>query len=112
MAKKTTAKRNTKKTKVLENGLVLREEDMTIRWLSAEKKVENPEYLEIPEGILAIEEETFRRNHSLKRVILPKSLKHIGSGAFAHCRNLTRIELHDGLTKNGKSPADKKSSAG
>lgn len=97
MAKKTTAKRNTKKTKVLENGLVLREEDMTIRWLSAEKKVENPEYLEIPEGILAIEEEAFRRNHSLKRVILPKSLKHIGSGAFAHCRNLTRIELHDGL---------------
>lgn len=120
MTKKTTAKRNTKKTKVLENGLVLREEDMTILWLSAEKKMENPEYLEIPEGVLAIEEEAFRRNHSLKRVILPKSLKHIGSnafydcielkeisipegvevledGAFAYCRNLTRIELHDGL---------------
>lgn len=82
--------------------------------------MENPEYLEIPEGVLAIEEEAFRRNHSLKRVILPKSLKHIGSnafydcielkeisipegvevledGAFAYCRNLTRIELHDGL---------------
>ena len=57
MAKKTTAKRNTKKTKVLENGLVLREEYMTILWLSAEKKMENPEYLEIPEGVLAIEEE-------------------------------------------------------
>ena len=120
MAKKTTVKKNKENTKVLENGLVLREKDMTILWLSAEKKMENPEYLEIPEGVLAIEEEAFQKNNSLKRVILPKSLKRIGrfafdacseleeisipegvevleDGIFAYCKNLTKIELHEGL---------------
>ena len=135
MAKKITAKINTKDVKVLENGLVLREEDMAILGLSEKKRLENPEYLEIPEGVLAIEEGAFQKNNRLKRVILPKSLKRIGShafhacseleeisipewveileyGVFTYCKNLTKIELHDGLTKNGKSPADKKSSAG
>lgn len=79
MAKKTTAKRNTKKTKVLENGLVLREEDMTILGLSEEERKKNPECIEIPEGVLAIKEEAFQNNHELKRVILPESLKQIGS---------------------------------
>ena len=37
MAKKTTVKKNKENTKVLENGLVLREKDMTILWLSAKK---------------------------------------------------------------------------
>lgn len=120
MAKKTTAKKNKENVKILENGLVLSEEDMTILGLSEEKRREKPKYLEIPEGILTIKEEAFRKNHSLKRVILPKSLKRIGSnafydcselkeisipegvevlelGAFAYCKNLTKIELHEGL---------------
>lgn len=58
--------------------------------------MENPEYLEIPEGVLAIEEEAFRRNHSLKRVILPKSLKHIGSNAFYDCIELKEISIPEG----------------
>lgn len=120
MAKKITAKINTKDVKVLENGLVLREEDMAILGLSEKKRLENPEYLEIPEGVLAIEEGAFQKNNRLKRVILPKSLKRIGShafhacseleeisipewveileyGVFTYCKNLTKIELHDGL---------------
>ena len=120
MAKKITAKRNTKNVKVLENGLVLREEDMAILGLSEKKRLENPEYLEIPEGVLAIEECAFQENNSLKHVTLPKSLKRIGrfafnvcreleeisipegveileDRAFTYCKNLTKIELHEGL---------------
>ena len=97
MAKKTTAKKNKENVKILENGLVLSEEDMTILGLSEEKRREKPKYLEIPEGVLTIKEEAFRKNHSLKRVILPKSLKRIGSNAFYDCSELKEISIPEGV---------------
>lgn len=116
---KTTAKKNKENGKILENGLVLREEDMTITGCIS-YMMKNPECLEIPEGVLAIEGAAFKKYDILKRVILPKSLKRIGShafcgcsglkeisipegvevlecGAFKYCENLTEIELHEGL---------------
>lgn len=45
MAKKTTAKKNKENVKILENGLVLSEEDMTILGLSEEKRRKNQSIL-------------------------------------------------------------------
>lgn len=47
--------------------------------------------LEIPEGVVEIGDFAFRGNTVIRELVLPASLRRIGCGAFASCRNLEKI---------------------
>ena len=54
----------------------------------------------IPEGIEEIDKEVFSGS-SIKKIILPQSLKKIGDYAFSKCRELKEILLPDELEEIG-----------
>jgi len=56
-------------------------------------------YLEIPEGIKAIDYGAFTDCSNIVNVILPKSLEVIGSRAFENCRNLKTVVIPDGVKR-------------
>ena len=60
------------------------------------------EILYIPEGVESISGYAFYQNQSIKKVILPKTLKYIGQACFFHCENLEEIEFHGKLEWIGK----------
>lgn len=51
----------------------------------------------IPEGVTKIEDNIELFDMDLKKVILPKTMKIIGSYAFSACNQLTKIEMNEGL---------------
>ncbi len=53
----------------------------------------------IPEGIERIYPETYRGQEKIKRVILPRSLKVIGEGAFRDCKALVEVVFGDALVE-------------
>lgn len=53
--------------------------------------------LTIPEGVGEIEERAFENNLEIAEVYFPKSLRIIGYGAFRGCKNLSYIDISDGL---------------
>ena len=67
------------------------------------------ESVRIPEGVEAIEGDMVGRNISgafayctnLKKVVLPESLRSIGSNAFAVCKKLEEINIPQSVTKIG-----------
>ncbi len=50
----------------------------------------------IPEGVTTIEPNLFRGSY-ISKIVLPRSLKKIGHGAFESCKNLKEIVLPDGI---------------
>ena len=56
--------------------------------------------IEIPEGMTVIDNGAFKNNTKLKEVILPSTLKRIGSSAFEGT-SLAKVELPSGLTYIG-----------
>lgn len=54
----------------------------------------------VPEGIVKIGRGAFSRT-GIKEVVLPSTLKEIGSDAFEHCWRLSKITLPDGLERIG-----------
>ena len=59
----------------------------------------NDEYVEIPEGIVEIEERrglegVFFKNETIKTVSIPKSMKRIGAFAFRQCVSLETVIFH------------------
>ena len=53
----------------------------------------------IPDGVTEIEYATFFNCKNLKRIILPKSIRKIGDGAFGYCTSLEEIKIPDGVTE-------------
>ncbi len=51
--------------------------------------------------VTAIDRETFMGNRELESVIIPKSVKTIGNGAFAQCYSLKNVVLPPALTEIG-----------
>ena len=58
--------------------------------------------IEIPEGMTVIDSNAFKNNTKLKEVILPSTLKSIGTSAFEGT-SLSKIELPSSLTYIGKN---------
>lgn len=57
----------------------------------------NGETVTIPEGVVYVPCSLFEGNTSIKKVILPKSLKVISERAFANCTNLTMVKGTENL---------------
>ncbi len=55
----------------------------------------------IPEGVMQIEDSSFRGNDYLVKAVFPESLKVIGSSAFADCRYLQELILPESLESIG-----------
>lgn len=56
----------------------------------------------IPEGVIAIEDDAFRKKPMLTNVMLPSSLRSIGKHAFAECSSLQCVTVREGLTDIGE----------
>ena len=52
----------------------------------------------IPEGVTAIEENAFEGCVDLTTITFPGTMKHIGRGAFVHCKNLKNVVLPDSIS--------------
>ena len=71
-----------------------------VSWEGDEETVQIPDKIQgVP--VTFIGKETFK-GRSMKKVMLPATLKRIGSNAFAECRNLQEIEFPEGLEQIGK----------
>ena len=55
----------------------------------------------VPEGVTAIGEKAFLKNHFIQTVVLPDGLKTIGNRAFSDCDKLTSINLPWSVTEIG-----------
>ena len=53
---------------------------------------------EIPEGVETIGDDSFENCKSIRKVILPTTMKTIESGAFTSAANLEEVVLNEGLT--------------
>ena len=51
----------------------------------------------IPAGTREIFDMAFQENPQMIRVVLPDSVRKVGSRAFAGCENLREVHLNDGL---------------
>lgn len=56
-------------------------------------------HVELPHGLIAIEDHTFARCTSLALVKIPDSVRVIGDGAFAYCEALTGVKLPKALVE-------------
>ena len=58
-------------------------------------------HLEIPDGIIAINDGAFFGCHSLIEIVLPNSVTTIGDHAFSNCLNLQNISFSNNITNIG-----------
>lgn len=77
-------------TFTLVDGILFSKDQKTIVFCPAKKTFENGVYT-VPSGVERIEDHAFYNNSSLRKVILPTSLKEIGKAPFYVC-NLHEIE--------------------
>lgn len=56
----------------------------------------------IPEGVISVENESFKENKKIKAVRCPSTLKSIGNNAFNGCTNLSKADLNKGLKTIGE----------
>lgn len=117
MAKKSAT---TAKTKTLQGGLILREDDMTIIGVQEDTPEKELEHVVIPEGVkkigqeafldqksmvsikfpeslVRIDEMAFHNCYGLKEIVFPKNVESIGKYAFLSCEKLKKAELNEGL---------------
>ena len=59
-------------------------------------------HVQIPEGVIRIDNEAFKDNQKIEAVALPKSLKEIGDSAFECCSKLLTINIPENVTDIGK----------
>lgn len=55
----------------------------------------------VPEGVHTIAQDAFKACISLKKIVLPHSLRHIMPRAFKGCRNLSEFEIPEGVSDIG-----------
>lgn len=117
MAKKSAT---TAKTKTIQGGLILREDDMTIIGVQEDTPEKELEHVVIPEGVkkigqeafldqksmvsikfpeslVRIDEMAFHNCYGLKEIVFPKNVESIGKYAFLSCEKLKKAELNEGL---------------
>lgn len=61
-------------------------------------KLEQVEFVKVPDGVVSIGARAFARSSSLKGVELPEGLASIGEWAFFYCTSLESIGMKEGLT--------------
>lgn len=61
----------------------------------------NYKFSEFPEGLVSIGDYAFKRTYFTKEIVIPSSVRHIGTGAFAGCPSLTKVEIKEGVTTIG-----------
>ena len=59
-------------------------------------------HVQIPEGVIRIDNEAFKDNQKIEAVVLPESLKEIGDSAFECCSKLLTINIPENVTDIGK----------
>ena len=59
-------------------------------------------HVQIPEGVIRIDNEAFKDNQKIEAVVLPTSLKEIGDSAFECCSKLLTINIPENVTDIGK----------
>lgn len=77
--------------------------------IQAKDRVVVSEYVEIEKQrylVVKMNEAAFKKNLRITSVILPKSIREIGTGAFRGCANLSRIEFPDGSYTIGDDAFD------
>lgn len=117
MAKKSA---KTIEVKVLQGGLILREDDMTIIGVQEDTPEKELEHVVIPEGVkkigkkafldqkkmvsiklpeslVRIDEMAFYNCYGLKEVVFPKNVESVGKYAFLSCEKLKQVHLNEGL---------------
>ncbi|MBO5674466.1 MAG: leucine-rich repeat domain-containing protein [Paludibacteraceae bacterium] len=62
-------------------------------------KITNETNVKIKEGTIAIADYAFVDQEELRSIIIPNSIKHIGSCAFQYCSGLVSINIPNGVTK-------------
>ena len=62
---------------------------------------EDVQYVEIPQGITGIQEDTFRNCFSLRSITIPDSVTEIGSCAFKNCPSLQTVTIPDSVITIG-----------
>ena len=78
------------KSFVCRDGVLFSKDMKTLVYYPPEKKQKT---YKIPAGVRKIKALSFYGNRYLKKVVLPKKLKVIGSGAFCGCRKLSSVNL-------------------
>ena len=58
--------------------------------------------VELPEGLIRIEDDAFQQCYSLKKINIPSTVAEIARGAFSGCNDLEAITLPDGLQRLGQ----------
>ena len=79
----------------VEDNNFLLEGTTLVRYLGRQNTVK------VPDGVEHIEEDAFRGNDNILKVVLPDGLLSIGPSAFQDCRNLKAINLPSSLCKLG-----------
>ncbi|MDE6851290.1 MAG: leucine-rich repeat domain-containing protein, partial [Lachnospiraceae bacterium] len=79
------------KSFVCKDGVLFSKDMKTLVYYPPEKKQKT---YKIPASVRKIKALSFYGNRHLKKVVLPKQLKVIGSGAFCGCRKLSSVNLH------------------
>lgn len=77
-------------TLVIEPGITSIGSFQSLKYLTA---------VQIPDGVLTIQGETFLGCVALESITLPDSITMIGERAFGNCRNLQAIQLPSGITE-------------
>ena len=78
----------------MEDTLILSEDGKTL-WGVKDKDVME---VVVPDGVVAIGNETFRGCYSLEHIDIPNSVTSIGHRAFCGCSSLESISIPDSVT--------------
>jgi len=74
---------------------------VTVIRARAFQHLHNLEEVELPEGLIRIENNAFEECESLKRINIPSTVVEIDYRAFENCKQLEEVELPDGLIRIG-----------
>lgn len=72
------------------DGVVYSRDGRTLVWYPCQKP---GEVFAVPEGVQKIGEFAFANQRRLKRIILPQSVRILGTGAFSNCQELEQVEF-------------------
>jgi len=73
-------------------------QDSELAWYDLKQYNGKDEVVAVPYRVKRICPDAFRKNKTVKKVILPSSVTHIDARAFSECENLEEVVLPEGLT--------------
>ena len=81
-----------------EGGVLFNKDKSVLMWYPAGKR--QGKYT-IPDGVIRIDHEAFRRCKNLESIVIPDSVTEIGNWAFSSCSSLTSLSIPGGLEITG-----------